>query len=126
VPSVRSRHRNHPHHSDKFLTTLLKSHRLECGRFKFSLALLVRGCHNPLSGLHLWGVQMPQYFFTVRPDSADAQESAADLKDDAAALEYALDLVRACRAGTLDGSLVKVSDETRPIVFSIPFLPASA
>jgi hypothetical protein len=69
---------------------------------------------------------MPQYFFTVRADSNDAQESAADLTDDAAALEYALDLVRAARAGALGGSLVKVRDETRPIVFSIPFLPASA
>ena len=78
-----------------------------------------------LSGLQLVGVQMPQYFFTVRADSADAQESVADLRDDAAALEYAFDLVRAYRAGA-GGSLVKVRDETRPIVFSIPFRPASA
>jgi hypothetical protein len=69
---------------------------------------------------------MPQYFFTVRANSADAQESAVDLRDDAAALVYALDLVRAARTGALGGSLVKVRDETRPIVFSIPFLPASA
>ena len=68
---------------------------------------------------------MPQYFFTVRADSADAQASVADLRDDAAALEYAFDLVRAYRAGA-GGSLVKVRDETRPIVFSIPFRPASA
>jgi hypothetical protein len=69
---------------------------------------------------------MPQYFFIVRADSNDAQESAADLRDDAAALEHAFDLVRASPAGALGGSLVKVSDETRPIVFSIPFLPACA
>jgi hypothetical protein len=69
---------------------------------------------------------MPQYFFTVRADSDDAQESAADLRDDAAALEYAFDLVRASRAGALGGSLVRVWDQTRPIVFSIPFLPACA
>jgi hypothetical protein len=69
---------------------------------------------------------MPQYFFTIRADTNDAQESAANLRDDAAALEYAFDLIRACPAGALGGSLVKVSDETRPIVFSIPFLPASA
>jgi hypothetical protein len=72
------------------------------------------------------GVRMPQYFFTVRADSADAQESAADLRDDAAAFAFALDLIQAARAGTLGGSLVKVRDATRPIVFSIPFLPASA
>jgi hypothetical protein len=69
---------------------------------------------------------MPQYFFTVRADTNDTQESAADLRDDAAAFAYALDLVRAAQAGALGGSLVKVRDETRPIVFSIPFLPASA
>jgi hypothetical protein len=112
--------------SDNFLTTLFKSRRPEYRRFKFSLALLASGCHNPLPGLHLWGVQMPQYFFTVRADSADAPESAADLRDDAAAFAYALDLVRAARAGALGSSLVRVRDETRPMVFSIPFLPASA
>jgi hypothetical protein len=63
---------------------------------------------------------MPQYFFTVRADTNDTQESAADLRDDAAAFAYALDLVRAAQAGALGGSLVKVRDETRPIVFSIP------
>jgi hypothetical protein len=72
------------------------------------------------------GVQMPQYLFTVRADSADVQESAADLRDDAAALEYAFELVRAHRASALGGSLVWVRDETRPIVFSIPFLPGCA
>jgi hypothetical protein len=69
---------------------------------------------------------MPQYFFTVRADSADVQESAADLRDDAAALEYAFELVRAHRANALGGSLVRVRDERRPIVFSIPFLPGCA
>jgi hypothetical protein len=69
---------------------------------------------------------MPQYFFTVRADSVDAPESAADLRDDAAAFAYALDLVQAARAGALGGSLMRVRDETRRLVFSIPFLPASA
>jgi hypothetical protein len=81
---------------------------------------------QPVTGSALMGGQMPQYFFTVRADSADAQESVADLRDDAAAFAYALDLVRAARAGALGGSLVRVRDQTRPIVFSIPFLPASA
>jgi hypothetical protein len=92
----------------------------------FSLAFLADTGHNPTWPQGIEGVTMPQYFFTVRADSNDAQERAADLKDDAAALEYALDLVRASRAGALGSSLVKVRDETRPIVFSIPFLPASA
>jgi hypothetical protein len=69
---------------------------------------------------------MPRYFFTVRADNTDTPERAADLKDDAAALEYAFDLVRTHRAGALDGSLVRVTDDTRQMVFSIPFLPASA
>jgi hypothetical protein len=81
---------------------------------------------QPVTGSALVGGQMPQYFFTVRADCADAHERAADLRDDAAALEYALDLVRAYRADALAGSLVKVSDEMRPIVFSIPFLPGCA
>jgi hypothetical protein len=108
-----------------FTTTPLKCSQPGRACLNFSLALLPSGCHNPLPGLHLW-VQMPQYFFTVRADSADAQESAADLRDDAAAFAFALDLIQAARAGTLGGSLVKVRDATRPIVFSIPFLPASA
>jgi hypothetical protein len=70
-------------------------------------------------------LSMPRYFFTVRADNTDTPEHAADLNDDAAALQYAFDLVRAYRAGA-GGSLVKVRDETRPIVFSIPFRPASA
>jgi hypothetical protein len=70
---------------------------------------------------------MPQYFFTVRAGgSADPEERAADLTDDAAALEYAFNLVRAHQVGALGASLVKVRDETRPIVFSIPFLPGCA
>ena len=84
------------------------------------------GMPQPNTGSALMAGQMPQYFFTVRADSVDAPESAADLRDDAAAFAFALDLIRAARAGTLGGSLVKVRDATRPIVFSIPFLPASA
>jgi hypothetical protein len=84
------------------------------------------GMPQPNTGSALMAGQMPQYFFTVRADSVDAPESAADLRDDAAAFAFALDLIRAARAGALGGSLVRVRDEARPIVFSIPFLPASA
>jgi hypothetical protein len=37
---------------------------------------------------------MPQYFFTIRTGDADAAERAAELKDDAAALAYAGEIVR--------------------------------
>jgi Domain of unknown function (DUF6894) len=72
---------------------------------------------------------MPQYFFTIRTGDADAAERAAQLKDDAAALAYACEIVRELMqrlASPEHSSLVKVRDETRPMVLSIPFLAACA
>ena len=71
---------------------------------------------------------MPQYFFAVRADDGDAPERAAELKDDAAALAYACEIVREMQslAHTDRTSLVKVRDATRPMVLSIPFLAACA
>jgi hypothetical protein len=71
---------------------------------------------------------MPQYFFTVRAGESDADERAAEC-DDAAALAYACEIVRELMqslACTDRSSLVKVRDETRPMVLSIPFLAACA
>jgi hypothetical protein len=72
---------------------------------------------------------MPQYFFTIRTGDVDAAERAAELKDDAAALAYACEIVREVmhRLARADhSSMVQVRDETRPIVLSIPFLAACA
>ena len=55
---------------------------------------------------------------------------SAELSDDAAALAFACEIVRELMprgiASTHPSSLVKVRDQTRPTVFSIPFLPACA
>jgi len=51
------------------------------------------------------------------------------LNDDAAALAYACEFVRELMQGLTHAdrsSLVKVVDETRPMVFSIPFFAARA
>jgi hypothetical protein len=72
---------------------------------------------------------MPQYFFTIRTGDVDAAERAAELKDDAAALAYACEIVREVMqrlARAHHSSLVQVRDETRPMVLSIPFLAACA
>jgi hypothetical protein len=72
---------------------------------------------------------MPRYFFTIRAgDEGTPAERAAELNDDAAALAYACEIVRELQSlGHADrSSLVKVRDETRPMVFSIPFLAACA
>ena len=72
---------------------------------------------------------MPQYFFTVRATEGDATERAAELKDDAAALAYACEIARELLQSLTHidrSSLVKVRDETRSMVFSIPFLAACA
>jgi hypothetical protein len=79
-------------------------------------------------GSALEGVQMPQYFFAVRAGDCEA-ERTAELKDDAAALAYACEIVRELvqsLSATDHSSLVQVRDETRPRVFSIPFFPACA
>jgi hypothetical protein len=72
---------------------------------------------------------MPRYIFAIRAGDGDAPERAAMLNDDAAALAYACEIVRELMqsvARTDRTSLVKVRDETRPMVFSIPFLAACA
>jgi hypothetical protein len=73
---------------------------------------------------------MPQYFFTIRTGHDSARtEQAAELTDDAAALAYASDLARELMQSnerTDTSWLLKVSDETRPMVFAIPFLAACA
>ena len=49
---------------------------------------------------------------------------AAELGDDAEALAFACEIVRELMQGLADRrSLVTVSDETRPMVLSIPFFP---
>ena len=71
---------------------------------------------------------MPQYFFSVRAVRR-CDERAAELNDDAAALAYACEIVREFMQGLTcadRSSLVKVRDETRPMVFSIPFFAACA
>ena len=73
---------------------------------------------------------MPQYFFAIRAGDGDAPERAAELTDDAAALAFAYEIIRELTktgiASIHPGSLVKVRDETRPMVLSIPFLAACA
>ena len=73
---------------------------------------------------------MPQYFFSIRAgDDGPPAERAAELCDDAAALAYACEIVRELMQGLTHAdrsSLVKVRDETRPMVFSIPFFAACA
>jgi hypothetical protein len=74
---------------------------------------------------------MPRYFFTVAAgENGTWANRAAELHDDAAALAYACELARELRRGDdhtdLKRSLVKVSDDTRPMVLSIPLLAGCA
>ena len=71
---------------------------------------------------------MPQYIFAIRAGDGDVPERAAELSDDTAALAYACEIVRELMQNLThaDRSSVKVSDETRPMAFSIPFFAASA
>jgi hypothetical protein len=73
---------------------------------------------------------MPQYFFTIRTGHESTQaKRAAELSDDAAALAYASELARELVQSderTDTGWLVKVSDETRTMVFALPFFAACA
>ena len=72
---------------------------------------------------------MPRYIFAIRAGDDNAPERAAELTDDAAALAYACEIVRELMQGLTHAdrsSLVKVRDETRPMVFSIPFFAACA
>ena len=72
---------------------------------------------------------MPRYIFAIRAGDGDAPERVAELNDDAAALAYACEMVRELMQGLTHvdrSSIVKVRDETRPVVFSIPFFAACA
>jgi len=73
---------------------------------------------------------MPKYFFTVRAGHEGAQaERAADLCNDTDALAYATKLARELMQTdkrTDTGWLVKVRDETRPMVLAIPLFAACA
>jgi len=73
---------------------------------------------------------MPQYVFTIRASNDDARaERAAVFKDDVGALAYAGQLAQElvqsvnCRD---PGMLIKVRDDIRPMVLSIPILAACA
>ena len=83
---------------------------------------------SPPRALHL-GVRCRIFLRCSRGDG-DAPERAAELSDDAAALAFAYEIIRELTktgiASTHPGSLVKVRDETRPMVLSIPFLAACA
>ena len=73
---------------------------------------------------------MPQYVFAIRARNDEASdERAAVLNDDAAALAYACQLAREL-ARSVDcpdpSMLVKVRDDTRPMVLSIPLFAACA
>ena len=70
---------------------------------------------------------MPRYCFAIRSSHSDTAERAAELEDDAAAFAYACQIVRELTHSVSPrSSLVEVRDETRPRVFSIPFLAACA
>ena len=71
---------------------------------------------------------MPHYVFAVRMGNSDTAERSAELRDDAAALSYACEMVRELTrtGGSHPASVVEVRDETRPKVFSIPLLAACA
>ena len=73
---------------------------------------------------------MPQYFFSIRAgDDGTPAERAAELCDDAAAFAHACEIVRELMQGLTHAdrrSLAKVRNETRRMVFSIPFFAACA
>ena len=83
---------------------------------------------SPPRALHIEGVRCRNTFFTVRTGNGDPPERTAELSDDAAALAYACEIVRELGQSLahIDRSLVKVRDETRQMVFSIPFLAGCA
>jgi hypothetical protein len=73
---------------------------------------------------------MPRYVFTIRSaDKILSAERAVILTDDVAALTYANKVASELRRSgeyELPNLTVSVSDERRPIVFSIPCLPGNA
>jgi hypothetical protein len=76
------------------------------------------------------GALVRQYVFTIRAPEEDAPvERAAVLKDDAAALAYACQLARELLRSVArpdPSMLIKVRDDIRPMVLSIPLLAACA
>jgi hypothetical protein len=72
---------------------------------------------------------MRQYFFAIRAGQDTQPERAAVLKDDAAAFIYACEIARELMR-SLDSSdarmLIKVRDDKRALIFSVPVLPACA
>jgi hypothetical protein len=76
------------------------------------------------------GALVRQYFFTIQASEEDApDERAAVLKDDAAALAYACQLARELLQSVTrpdPSMLIKVRDDIRPMVLSIPLLAACA
>ena len=74
--------------------------------------------------------QMPRYIFAIRAgDDGTPAERAVELSDDDAVLAHACEIVRELMLGLTHAdrsSLVEVRDETRPMVFSIPFFAACA
>jgi hypothetical protein len=73
---------------------------------------------------------LPRYFFAVRAGGRESLERVAELSDDAAALAFGCDIVRELtKKDTVVGDpalVLRVRDETRPMVFSVPFLAAYA
>jgi hypothetical protein len=73
---------------------------------------------------------LPNYIFTIRSGERQREpRRVVPLVDDEAALGYACDMVSELRksAGYDDPTLtVRVGDDYRPIVYSIPFLAGCA
>ena len=72
---------------------------------------------------------MPQYFFTIRAGEDAELERAAVLKDDAAAFVHACGIARELMrsVGPSDHRmLIRVRDDKRAMVFSLPVLAACA
>ena len=73
---------------------------------------------------------MPQYVFAIRAGATDTKpERTAVLRDDAAAFAYACEIARELMQsiGSTDPRvLVKVRDDKRAMIFSLPVLAACA
>jgi hypothetical protein len=72
---------------------------------------------------------MPQYFFAIRAGEDDESERVAVLKDDGAAFVHACGIARELMRSVGPGDRrmqIKVRDDKRAIVFSVPVLAACA
>jgi hypothetical protein len=73
---------------------------------------------------------LPEYVFTIRSEGQIVERARVVACDnDHAALGYACSMVQKLRTigGYSDPNLmVRVFDDRRPLVFSVPFLPARA